>query len=329
MTLKKCIIFGTGKFAKDAFSVLNNRNMEVSFFLDNDVSRIGYFMGKPVYGVDKLEFTNLPIIICSTWVVQILEQVSKIGYKGKVFVIDPFLTIFDDFDLSDNTLQEINDFYESLDNESKEILRGVIGLRIGDFSSLKVSNYNQYYHPELIFSDSDVFIDGGAYTGDTVHFFEKKGVKLKEFHCFEPDCSNFNELLKHSGMNHVFKINAGLWSTSGYVSFLSSNDSTPYCGKIKIGGDKSIRVLSVDDYCKKNFIKPTLVKMDIEGAEYEALVGARETIINEKPKLAISIYHRYNDIWFIQRFIKSLRPDYKFFLGHHSNTYLETILYAI
>lgn len=72
-----------------------------------------------------------------------------------------------------------------------------------------------------------------------------------------------------------------------------------------------------------------MIKMDVEGAELESLKGARETILRNRPKLAICIYHKPEDMTEIPLYIKSLVPEYKFFVRHHSNYFAETVLYAI
>ena len=69
--------------------------------------------------------------------------------------------------------------------------------------------------------------------------------------------------------------------------------------------------------------------MDIEGSELEALKGAAETIKKWRPKLAISIYHKYEDIIEIPEYILSIVPDYSFYIRHYSSDIWETVLYAI
>lgn len=69
--------------------------------------------------------------------------------------------------------------------------------------------------------------------------------------------------------------------------------------------------------------------MDVEGAELESLKGASGTIQRYKPKLAICIYHKPEDMTEIPLYIKSLVPEYKLYVRHHSNSIAETVLYAI
>lgn len=73
----------------------------------------------------------------------------------------------------------------------------------------------------------------------------------------------------------------------------------------------------------------TFIKMDIEGAEKEALVGAQNIIRNQKPKLAISIYHKKEDIWELPALLLEMNPEYQFYLRHYSLREAETVLYAV
>ena len=72
-----------------------------------------------------------------------------------------------------------------------------------------------------------------------------------------------------------------------------------------------------------------MIKLDIEGAELEALKGARETILRHKPKLAICIYNKPEDMIDIPLYIKELVPEYKLYVRHYTNTNDETVLYAV
>ena len=68
--------------------------------------------------------------------------------------------------------------------------------------------------------------------------------------------------------------------------------------------------------------------MDIEGAEQNALEGAKDIILRNKPKLAICLYHKPEDLWEIPLYIHSLVPEYKIYIRHHSHTNEETVMYA-
>ena len=89
----------------------------------------------------------------------------------------------------------------------------------------------------------------------------------------------------------------------------------------------SIPVRAIDDTpeCQN----ATFIKMDVEGAELDALKGAKATILRNKPKLAICIYHYHRDFVEIPKWIHSLVPEYKLYVRHHAFSVNETVLYAI
>ena len=91
-------------------------------------------------------------------------------------------------------------------------------------------------------------------------------------------------------------------------------------------GADEIKVVTIDGIVKE---KVTFIKMDIEGSELKALHGAEQKIKKYKPKLAICIYHKVEDIIDIPSYIHSLVPEYKFYIRHYSFGQAETVLYAI
>jgi hypothetical protein len=69
--------------------------------------------------------------------------------------------------------------------------------------------------------------------------------------------------------------------------------------------------------------------MDIEGSEVAALQGASMIVRDFKPRLAISAYHRPDDLWTIPEIIRKTNPKYKIFFGHHSPMQWESVYYAV
>ena len=116
----------------------------------------------------------------------------------------------------------------------------------------------------------------------------------------------------------------GLWSCNDTLYF----DGSGTGGSRIVGkqSDSSVEVVSLDSYIKD---KVTFLKLDIEGAEMEALKGARYIIKTQKPKLAICVYHKKEDITEIPMYIKHLVPEYKLYLRHYSDDAGETVLYAV
>lgn len=119
-------------------------------------------------------------------------------------------------------------------------------------------------------------------------------------------------------------IKGGVWSFDGKLKFDSKGNASSFiCGE----GNEIVKVRSIDSVLEGE--KATFVKMDVEGAELEALRGAENTIRKYKPKLAICIYHRKEDINTIPAIILKYNADYRLYIRHYSQWGSETVLYAI
>ena len=117
----------------------------------------------------------------------------------------------------------------------------------------------------------------------------------------------------------------GTWSENTTLYFEASNDGASH---ISDQGKDSIEVIKIDDVVDP-FERVTFIKMDVEGSELESLKGAEQTIRRDKPKLAICIYHKAEDMYQLPLYIKELVPEYRLYLRHHSNGDGETVLYAM
>lgn len=187
---------------------------------------------------------------------------------------------------------------------------------------------DQYFDPIMELSDKEVFVDCGAYTGDTAEaFMNRVDGKYKHYYAFEPDPDNYSkteEFLKNKHDTTV--IPSGLWSKETTLCFKEGYAS---CSKVEEEGEVTVKVCALDQYFARKEDIPTIVKMDIEGSELEALKGAEVLIRSHKPKLAICIYHKPEDMYEIPDYIRSIREDYRFYVRHYTDTFDELVLYAI
>lgn len=186
----------------------------------------------------------------------------------------------------------------------------------------------QYFDPVVNLSDREVFVDCGAYTGDTAEIFMRNtNNKYAHYYAFEPDGEHFKEAEKFlMNKQNTTLTKKGLFSTETILNF---KDGYTSCSKICDTGEAVVKVTSIDKYFSDKPHIPTFIKMDIEGAELEALEGAEFIIRKHKPKLAICVYHRPEDLYEIPEIIKSYREDYKLYLRHYTDTYSELVLYAV
>jgi FkbM family methyltransferase len=165
------------------------------------------------------------------------------------------------------------------------------------------------------------------FIGDTAKvFFEETYGKYRHYYGFEPDNENYDTAVKNlAGKTNVTTIPKGLWSSETQLAFNGSLGSSSEMSK---DGEIRVDVTALDVYFSDK-TPPTFIKMDIEGAELEALKGAERMIRENKPKLAICAYHNPEDVYTLLELVKSYRDDYKFYLRHYTNSLYETVLYAI
>ena len=191
----------------------------------------------------------------------------------------------------------------------------------------------QYFDLEnMVVEGNEVFVDCGAYDGVTAKLFAKWcGDAYRHIYCFEPDTHNI-EKCKETIENSLDRtkctiIPKGTWSKSQKLCFSSSADVASH---ICDDSDESIEVTTIDKEFLENRDEPiTFIKMDIEGAELESLKGAQQIIKKYSPKLAISVYHKPEDIVTIPDYINEINDSYTFYLRHYSFNVWDTILYAI
>lgn len=190
--------------------------------------------------------------------------------------------------------------------------------------------YEHYFPRDINLSKGySRFINCGAYNGDTVKQLNALFGKVDAIALFEPDIDNFKLLTQYLCAKHneiaqsVIAFPCGVFSHETQLHFSGGNRIN---SKISDKGDSIIQCVALD-HAIPGF-EPTFITMDIEGAELEALKGAETLIKENKPDLAISVYHAPNHIWDIPLYLKSLQESYKFYLRNYTSFISETVLYA-
>ena len=189
----------------------------------------------------------------------------------------------------------------------------------------------QYRYKDIVdVSKGDICIDCGACLGDTTLWMVKSGAK--EVHSFEIDKENIECLQKTISSNSVDRkvkiVQKAVSSREGGVIYYSKNQGNVGGGTVSFEekeGSYPVEVCRLDDYCKEAKVIPDFIKMDIEGAEMSALNGAREVIAKHAPKLAICIYHSWEDRFNIPLLINEINPSYRMYLKK-SHPSAETVL---
>jgi FkbM family methyltransferase len=183
--------------------------------------------------------------------------------------------------------------------------------------------------------EGDVVIDAGGCWGDSALYFAHEVGENGKVYSFEFMPDNLEIFERNMSLNPKLSqiinlVRNPVWSKSGEQLFVEGNG--PGARVVPHSGDPNstrVETFTIDDLVIKEKIRRVdFIKMDIEGAELEALRGAANTIRQFRPKLAISVYHKLNDIWEIPQYIDGLGLGYKFTLKHVTIHAEETVLFA-
>jgi len=180
--------------------------------------------------------------------------------------------------------------------------------------------------------ENDIVIDAGGCWGDTALYFSEKAKKGKVY-SFEFIKSNIEIFKKNISLNpeadNIEIIDKPLWSRETDFFVLDNGPASQVSDVKKEGFNEQVKSITIDQFSKnKKLTSIDFIKMDIEGAELDALKGGEDTLKTYKPKLAIALYHNSLDFESIPKYIDSLNLGYKFHLGHATPGLNETILFA-
>lgn len=291
---KKIVLFGSGRNGRFVLNYLTAHKVFVECFADNNKSK----WGTQIDGVG-------------------VKAPQDINYKEvDALIITPYEGMF------------VDAIHEQL-----------TGLGADQNSFVDYKDYcptmlerKQYFDPDIIkLRENEVFVDAGVLNlGTSLRFIEeceRQQIQKFKIHAFEPDTISYQRCLeiqkKLPGVDlHLH--HAGLWSEKTTLYFAEMGNGGSKITQQETG--TYIDTVSLDQ-CVSD--KVTFIKMDIEGAELEALKGSREIIQKYRPRLAICIYHKQEDLVEIPVYLKELVPEYKLYVRHYSNSAEETVLYAV
>lgn len=306
-------------------------------FGDKDLEKIGKRLyDLPVFSFDEIinDYQHAYIVISSRrYYQEIYEQFFAAGFDQERLILIDYSAFDPDFDQETYLLEHFEQYekvYNWLgDEESRKIFMSLLNYRMTfDYQFIKEiekAGYPQYFDGELIdFHSDEIFVDCGGFTGDTYAIFQQICPEYKKYYLFEPNPNNIATAKQNiKDEQRVVFINKGVYDKADVLSFCNSSAES----SITTEGENNIEVLAIDSLLREEPV--TFIKMDIEGSELQALQGAKETIRLHKPRLAISIYHRPIDLIQIPMLIKEIDPSYQLYLRHYSNSFTETICYAL
>jgi FkbM family methyltransferase len=218
------------------------------------------------------------------------------------------------------------------DDESRRLFLETLLFRLeSDLAALTpISGQDcQYADPTVPrFGEALKMVDCGAYVGDSIECLIRHGYEIKRLCAFEPDLSNFQQL-RTTVSKALPRCDVSLWPCGVWSSTRHLNFSATASGGSRLSeeGSVAVPVVALDDVLTGQSIN--LIKLDVEGAEPEALNGAIGILNAYRPGLAVCLYHYPHHLWSIPLWINDLGFCYRlYYRAHHQNSF-DTVLYAI
>lgn len=360
-------LYGAGATGKVCYPALVEAGVQVAAVVDDFAAKWGKYMdtsrqntgGGVIIPFSELkeicerqERTN--VVLTNIYAKPILKRLSKLHgvavyemYGWYKYLLDKKNVgeVVEVYCKDENKLEQLKQRTDALrsklaDDESGAVFDALIQwFKTEDYKVFEdvASDETHYFVHEVAehFKGKEIdIVDGGAYEGEFLHLIEEAGVKVRNWYCFELDPNNYKRMEKYmattklpEGMKYT-GVPMGLWSSKTEVP-MSGNETV---ASVAHGGTQGeytqmAKVTDIDTYFKDKHVD--MIKMDIEGAEMEAVKGGINVIKRDRPVLAISIYHRIKDYYEIAEYLMSELSDYTYFVRQQSMMCSETVLFAV
>lgn len=350
-------IYGTGTVGRDVYRVLTGRGVPIAGFIDHMRSDVPALREAPVFRPDD---TRLPAELRSQAVVvlaihnrevdvaALIKSLRRLGYRHLVSMIDLYDHFADELGerywLTRRTLYasheaEIRSAYELLsDQPSRSLYSAIVRFRItGDYSVLpSPDREHQYAPPDIPAWGTPLrLVDCGAYDGDSLNGFLRATTSIEAVAAFEPDLDSFSRLCRFVREHGDDFAEAYLWpcAVGSATRAVRFDRGRGEASALASAGDTAVPSVALDDVLYG--FSANLIKVDVEGAEREVILGARNIIAKTAPGLAICVYHRPEDIWGIPLLIEELgsgsspQARYRYYLRLHAHSSFDLVLYAV
>jgi FkbM family methyltransferase len=343
---RDCYIYGAGNVGREIASALRQRGHRVRAFIDRralgTVDELEVHPPDPavlaalardgstaVLGV--FNFTVDPYPIITLLKDAGFERVVTLHELQELLDLDPHFWLTHRRYLPDHA-DRVRATWQLLgDDTSRAVFLDVVRLRVtADLGLLREPMWGrQYLADDLPRPPSPVrFVDGGAFTGDTLEFLLDEGLRFDAVAAFEPDAANFATLRETAGrlgdrLGAVSLWPCGLSQSTMAATFRSGQGAA---SAVASDGDVHVQLVALDDVLPA--FAPTYIKLDIEGHEMAALAGAHATLQRHQPWVAACLYHRPDDLWEIPLRLHELLPGHRLAVRYHTYQAFELVAYA-
>ena len=319
---KPIVLYGMGNGADKIIAVLENCGINISgVFASDEFVRNKYFHGFKIhnYSYFKEKYDKMTVLVCfGSSRIEVIENINRIAFEQELYAPDVPVYgdgLFDTEYVNKNKLRLENIYSMLADDISRQTFESIIKYRIsGDIKYLYEceAEESEVYGDFLHLGDYESFIDLGAYNGDTIkEFCNITENRYAHIYAVEPDKKSFKKLKDNtSNLKKITLYNACVSSDEGIKRFAMRGGRN---SALSAEGN-AVPSISVDAIAKDRNI--TLLKADVEGEELNMIAGAKNTIMNQKPKMKIACYHRTGDIMDIPEAVLKIRKDYKIYMRH-------------
>ena len=350
---ERLVLFGAGNLGKRTLLGLRNLGIEPLAFTDNNAG----LWGKEIFGLKVLppeeaakEYGENAVILVTIWCGEGTDRmgtrIAQFRDLGCARVIpfgflywkhpEVFLPHYS-LDLPHRVLESsevIRDVWPLWSDEysKKEFLAQLRWRLFLDFECLPPPVQQTIYFPEDLvnLTSEEVLVDCGAFDGDTIRsFMETTAGRFGRVVALEPDPGNYRDLSAYrdtltpevAEKLDLIQTAAGLRREK--VRFNATGTAASALGS----GELEVDCAPLDEIVKE--VRPTFIKMDVEGAEPDVLGGARGLVGKHSPILAVCVYHRQAHLWEIPGLIRAMNSGYRFFLRPHLLETWDLVCYAL
>ncbi len=317
-TTHPIVLYGMGNGAERVISQLKKIGKRADgVFASDEFVRGQQFCGYTVskYSDIVKQFPDMIILVCfGSNRKSVLDYIKILSLNHIVFC--PDVPVFGDnifdIDFAGSHKNEIEQVYELLaDEESKNTYQKIIEFKLsGQTEKLHECQYTGDLFDLLSLDNNETYVDIGAYRGDTVESFVKSVNDYRKIYAFEPNRKTYLKLIENTkNLPKVQPICAAVSDYDGETQVFSAGR-----GSSILKSGQTVPVYSLDTYFGATPI--SLIKMDVEGEESAALMGVKQIIAEQKPKMIIAAYHRSEDIFSLPLQVCKIRPDYKVYIRH-------------
>ena len=319
------LIYGMGNGADKIISVFERYQIEYSDVFASDGFVRGHsYKGKRVLSYSEAceKYPNGFDIVVSfgSKLPDVIERIYSLESNHRVYSPDVEVCgteLFNEeyFDLHQNELEKARNCF--FDDISKEVFDNIIRYKLtGKLSYLtKTAFLEEDCDNILSLEKFSTYLDLGAYNGDTIRKYLNICPNLKQIYAFEPDKRNFKKLsafCEEIKSCETYPLNYAVYSSDTVLSFSASGNRNSTAVSNGSYEHKTIEIPAKAPDSILNSVD--FIKYDVEGLEYEALLGSKSLIKNSKPELLVSMYHKCEDMFKLPLLIKELNPSYKLYL---------------